>query len=467
MADVMRQEKKSARSYNQSMRFCFLHFFFLIVFLCSLIGWNSQAENSTEKLEKQQAVKNESSCTLQTEIIDAVGPATLDLLQRAIHKAKEENCTSLLVLINTPGGNLQSTRYIVEEILASPLPFLCLVYPNGGHAGSAGAIILQACHVAGAMEATNIGAATPISGSGEDIPKDLRQKLLNDTRSWVEGLTKLRHRSETFGRDIILEAKAVNATEAYKLGALDFVATKKQDFLEFSRGRVVHMSENQKVKVEVGPLRTWNLDLRYKIVSFFSDPQMAYLIFMISLGLIYLELTHPGLVAPGVIGAGGLVLSLIAFHKLDVTWGALALVFLGLVLMVAEAFVAGFGVLGIGGVISFMVGSLILFDPATTGIQLPLSLVLSSSLILGLLMMGLAYLAFNSRQAVRRGTFEEMMGQKGRAVEVDPDNSCLGRMSINGELWRFQCEEKVSLNDSLLVKGHSGLTVTVERTKEI
>ncbi|MCB0386256.1 MAG: ATP-dependent Clp protease proteolytic subunit, partial [Bdellovibrionales bacterium] len=245
---------------------------------------------------------SESPCTLQMEVTGAIGPGTLDLFQRGIAKAQDRKCTSLLVLINTPGGSLQSTRLIVEEILSSPIPVMCLVHPSGGHAGSAGAIILQACHISGAVEATNIGAATPIASTGQEIPDDLRKKLLNDTRSWVEGLTKLRKRSEKFGQDIILEAKAVSAREALKLGAIDFVGRQKQEFLEFAHGRLTQIKDQQsETRVAVGPLEVWEPDLRHRLVSFLTDPQTAYMMFMGSLALLYYEITHPGLLVPGVI----------------------------------------------------------------------------------------------------------------------------------------------------------------------
>ena len=156
----------------------------------------------------------------------------LHRLERGIEKAQSQSCDSLLVLINTPGGSLPSTTKNCRIYPKLTYSILCLVYPSGGHAGSAGAIILQACHVAGAMEATNIGAATPISGSGKEIPKDLRKKLLNDTRSWLEGLTKLRKRSEQFGKDIITEAKAVfsqrgSRIKSYRLCCLEKVGVSR------------------------------------------------------------------------------------------------------------------------------------------------------------------------------------------------------------------------------------------------
>ncbi|MCB0350633.1 MAG: nodulation protein NfeD, partial [Bdellovibrionales bacterium] len=356
-------------------------------------------------------VPSAQSCIVEATIDGAIGPASLDFLERTSNQAKISKCGAILLLINTPGGSLQTTRLMVEHILNSPVPIMCLIYPSGAHAGSAGAIIMQACHVSGAMEATNIGAATPISSSGEKMPDDLRKKLINDTRSWVEGLAKLRGRSAEFAKEIVEDAKALSAAEALKAKAIDVVVKTKEEFLSFADKKEVALSENQKTTIVIGETIVMVQDLRYRIMDVLMNPQVAYLMFMGSLGLLYFELTHPGMIAPGVIGGVGLIISLISLHMLDVTWGAVLLILAGIGFMIAEAFVAGFGVLGIGGVISFFIGSLFLFDPAQTGLVLPLSTILPTTLLVGLLMIGVAYLAFSSRKRRPRGGYDDLIGE--------------------------------------------------------
>lgn len=401
-------------------------------------------------------------CTMEIKVTGTIGLASLDRLERGIESAEKNSCESLLLLINTPGGSLQSTRKIVEGILNSPVPILCLVYPSGGHAGSAGAIILQACHVAGAMEATNIGAATPVSGSGQEMQKDLRQKMLNDTKSWLEGITKLRGRSHQFGQDIITEAKAVSAREALKLKAIDFVAQTKADFLEFSKGRRVKMSQKREVDVVVGPIRVFHEGLRDKVMTLIADPQIAYMMFMASLGLIYFEITHPGMMVPGVIGGVGLLVSLVSLHKLDVAWGGLLLILLGLVFMVAEAFVPSFGVLGLGGASSFVLGSLFLFDPEKTGIQLPLSLILPTALLLSLLTLGIAFMAYRTYHLRKQGGSDELLDREGKVIKTE-EGGREGLLAIHGETWRFTCSEKVRVGETLNVEAYKGLTLVVSK----
>lgn len=397
-------------------------------------------------------------------VIDgAIGPASLDFLERTSRRADQNKCGAILLLINTPGGNLQTTRLIVEHILNSSRPILCLIYPSGAHAGSAGAIIMQACHVAGAMEATNIGAATPVSGSGEAMPEDLRKKVLNDIRSWVEGLAKLRGRSESFAKEIVEDAKALSASEALKAKAIDFVATSKEDFLSFADGKSIKISENLSATLSLGETIVMVQDLRYRVMDILMNPQVAYMIFMASLGLLYFELTHPGAIAPGVIGGVGLLISLISLHMLNVTWGAVLLILAGIGFMIAEAFVAGFGILGIGGVISFFIGSLFLFDTAQTGLAIPLSTILPTTLLVGSMMIGVAYLAFSSRKRRGHGGFDDMIGKPARVSNVQAGDGKFGFIEIEGEIWRATSDLPMNIDDQVKIIKHAGLTLHVEK----
>ena len=398
----------------------------------------------------------DAACTLEVPVVDVIGPATVDLLKRADDYAAREGCASTLLLVNTPGGSLESTRIAVEQILNSKRAYLCLVSPSGGRAGSAGAIILQACHVNGALKGTNLGAATPISSQGE-LPKDLRQKIMNDTRSWLESLTRLRGRSDKFGQDIILEAKAVTAEDALKLKAIDHVGDTKEEFLKFAEGRKVKFSANQEGKVETGTVKVFELDARYKTLSLFTDPQLAYLILMGSLALLYFEITHPGTMVAGVIGGVGLVVALIALHRLDVEWGGLLLIFLGIALLIAEMFLPTFGVLGIGGVASFVLGSLFLFDPVKSyGYQLPWFVIAPVVLAVTLAVVGVSWLLLGTRKVKKKGGYEDLMGLSGKVVTPE-------MIELQGELWKFESTVALGLGDRVKVVGHQGLVLKVEK----
>ena len=371
----------------------------------------------------------------------------------------------MLVLINTPGGSLPATRKIVEAILASKVPVLCLVHPSGGHAGSAGAIIMQACHASGVMPATNIGAATPILATGQEISKDLRKKLINDTTSWMQGLTNLRGRSEKFGQEIITEAKAVSGEEAVKIKAVDFLVPGIAEFLDKCQGKVVKMSEDKTQTVQVGPIVEFNEDLRLKVLSLVADPETAYMMFMGSIGLLYFELTHPGMIVPGVVGGIGLVVSLIALQKLDVAWGGLLLLLLGLAFFIGEVFVPSFGALGVGGIVCFVMGSLFLFD-SKSGYHLPIEIIIATTVLIGGAVFGIAYLAWTTRSLKKQsGGDQDVSGELARVTVIKKEGTS-GCVQFRGEIWRFSSEKPVSTGQTVEVLEMKKLTLKVKPKEE-
>ncbi len=320
---------------------------------------------------------------------------------------------------------------------------------------------MLACHVSGALKTTNIGAATPVSGGGAEIPEDLRKKLIEDTRSWVESLSELRGRSREFAEKIVTEAQALSATEAQRARAIDFVGDTLEDFLEYARGRDVEISDSRRALVDVGPLNEFSQDLRYHVLDQLTDPQVAYMMLMGSLGLLYFELTHPGAIVPGVVGGVGLLVSLVSLHKLDVWWGGLLLMVLGMVLLVAEAFTPSFGFLGVGGLVSFLLGSIFLYNPMSTGYVLPLGFLLPILLIFSVAVAGVAYMAYQTRSVKKTTGASSLVGQQGVVVSVDTLIGKSGQGRILGELWQLQSDQKLQPGDSFRVLRVKGLVLEV------
>ena len=403
------------------------------------------------------------NCTTELVVKNVISSATLDSLEKALKLTKQKGCSSLLLLINTPGGLLLSTRKIVELILDSSVPVLCLVHPAGAHAGSAGAIILQACHVNGAVQATNIGAATPILGTGRKASEDLRKKMINDTVSWLDSLTGLRKRNKKFGRDIITDARSVSGKEANQIDAIDFYGNNKQEFLKFAHGKKVLLTNNTPHFVQTGNLESIHLGIRHHLVSFVTDPEIAYLMFTGSLLLLYFELTHPGMVVPGVIGMLGLILSLTGMHKLNFEWGGLILILIGIIFMVLEAFTAiGFGFLGLGGAASFVIGSFFLFDPNQMGgVSLPYSTIIFTSLFFISISLGIAYLAFTALAKKKSGE-HDWIGSTAKVMRINSDG---GLLEIRGELWRFHSKNQVEKGDTVKIISYGQMVFDVEKIK--
>ena len=409
------------------------------------------------------------ACTIQLSIKTAITPVTLDMIKKTVTLAEKKNCSSILMEIDTPGGSLPATRLIVQEILNSPLPFLCLISPKGAQATSAGAIILQACHVAGALKGTNLGASTPVMmGKELDKESDMRKKAINDTVSFVKSLSHLRNRNEKFAEEIVTQAKSVTAKEALSLKAIDFVGDTASDFLSFSEKRKVEMGGGKKVEVIVGPLKAFPVGLRYSVLNFFADPQILYLLFLGSIMLIYFEFTHPGVLVPGVVGGIGLIISLVGLNAFSVAWGAVALIFAGFILFLAEMLVPSFGILGIGGIISFILGSVYLFDPVEMGgYSLPLPLILAVSIVIGLLMFGACWLAVRTIRMKRNITaMGTVLAQEGEVTEILDDFGKKGWMSIHGENWKFRSEKPLKVGNLVQVIKHKKMDLIVEKISE-
>ena len=298
------------------------------------------------------------------------------------------------------------------------------------------------------------------------MSKDLRKKVINDTTSWLDSLTTLRKRSQKFGREIITKAKALSANEAHKEGALDFVGQTKEEFLQFAEGRETLVKDGHTHIVQVGSLVPLKLGFRHHVISLITEPELVYILFTGSLLLLYFEITHPGLGAPGILGAMGLVLSFIGMHKLDFSYAGLILILLSVALFLAEVFIAGFGIFGVGGVISFVLGSILLFDPAKTGgVDIPLSLIFSVSTFFSLLMGLIAYMAYRTfRMKKTLSISDDFMDPDALPAEVVYINQdeMSGLVFINGENWRFTSKQKVKKGDKVRVLKHHHLILEVQ-----
>ena len=403
------------------------------------------------------------ACTVELKIEGAIGAAALSAFAQAEKSVRQNKCASLLLLINTPGGQLITTRKIIKRILNAEFPVLCLVHPAGGRAGSAGAIILQACHINGAIETSNIGAATPIMAMGQKMSSDLRKKLINDTRSWMDSLTELRKRNRRFGREIVTKAKALSAREAKKIKAIDWTGKTKQDFLQFAKGRTVKVKDGKTQLVQTGAVIPVQLGWRHQIISLITEPELVYLLFTSSLFLIFYEITHPGLAAPGVLGVMGLIVSFIGMHKLAFSWGGLLLIILSIALFLLEAFTAGFGILGTGGVVSFVLGSFLLFDPSKTGgVDISAGTIMSVSVFFALLMGAVAWLAWSAVKIKKTQSLsDDLLNELAELTSVDKPGLS-GTLFINGESWRWQSTTVIKKGDNIKIIGYKGLVLKIE-----
>ncbi|RME34421.1 MAG: nodulation protein NfeD [Gammaproteobacteria bacterium] len=419
-----------------------------------------------------------------------IGPATADLVARTLERAAERNAALLVLQIDTPGGLDLSMRDIVKRILASPVPVVGYVAPSGARAASAGTFILYACHVAAMAPGTSLGAATPVRiGGGPPIlprggappdeegpgkkggregkeeapsppPDALQRKVVNDAVAYIRGLAELRGRNAEWAERAVREGASLPAHEALALGVTDLVARDLSDLLQQLEGRTVTLAgEPRTLHVTGLEVERVEPDWRSRLLAVITNPNVAYLLLIIGIyGLIF-EFSSPGAILPGVAGGICLLLALFAFQLLPVSYAGLALVLLGAGLMVAEAFVPSFGVLGIGGLIAFVIGSILLIDVDQPGYGIEPWLIGAVALFSGLffiLVIGMAVRA--QRKPVVSGR-EELLGARGVALE---DFGGRGRVRVHGETWHALTEHPLRRGQEVRVTGISGLTLRVE-----
>jgi len=420
-----------------------------------------------------------------------IGPATSDYIKRGLEKSRERGAAVVVLKMDTPGGLDTSMREIIQEILGSPVPIVSYVSPKGARAASAGTYILYASHVAAMAPATNLGAATPVQIGMPGLPKPgspnrgtgnessdsggkdgapdapekphptLEDKVVNDAVAYIRGLAQLRGRNAEWAAKAVTEAASLSAEGALEAKVIDLIADDLDQLLRKLdtrnvdiKGGVVSLAGIDKaLVVAVEP------DWRTELLSILSNPNIAFIFFLVGIyGLIF-EVTHPGAVVPGVIGGISLLLAMFGLHLLPINFAGLGLIFLGVAFMVAEAFIPSFGALGIGGVIAFVIGSVILMDTDVPGFQVSKPMIGSVAGISAALFTLVIMVAVKSRHRPVVSGQEELIGSIG---EVTKWSKLKGWIRIHGENWHASAATPLKRGTHVRVTGIDGLDLIVE-----
>lgn len=422
------------------------------------------------------------------EIHGPIGPATSHYVVHGLEVARERGSPLVVIELDTPGGLDTSMRDIIQAILASPVPVVSYVSPSGARAASAGTYILYASHVAAMAPATNLGAATPVSIGGEGdtpgpplLPGGLKpkgddktpgaatpeapggameHKVVNDAVAYIRSLAELRGRNVEWSEQAVRGAASLSATQALKEHVIDVIAQDLPDLLARIDGREVHVGTRTE-KLATRELRAEYLkpDTRTKLLAVITNPTVAYGLMIIGIWGLLLEGYNPGAVLPGVAGSICLLIALFAFQILSVNYAGLALVALGVGLIIAEFFLPTYGSLGIGGLIAFVVGSLILFDSDVPGMGVGRGLIAAIATVGGLTIAGMVYLAARS---VRRPVTTGTQGMIGASAEVVGDFPGRGRVRYGGELWQAVSDAPLRAGELARIVRVEGLTLWVE-----
>src|SRR5688500_17231708 len=385
----------------------------------------------------------------------AIGPASADFVRRGLARAAKENAQLVVLRIDTPGGLDTSMRELIKHMLASPVPVAAFVAPSGARAASAGTFILYASNIAAMAPGTNVGAASPVAigavapqkDEKKDKPEDtMMRKVTNDAVAYIRGLAELRKRNADWAEKAVREGASLPAREALKLKVIDHVAPDLPGLLK-ALG---------KADAEV---KTVEIDWRTRVLAVITNPTVAYIMILVGIYALIFEFMNPGVILPGVIGTIALLLALYALHLLPVNYAGLALIVLGIAFMAAEAFLPAFGALGVGGLIAFVLGSIMLIDDDTElpAFEIPYALIAGFAVAsAGFLVLVLGMFARQRKTAVVSGR-EHMLGASAEALE---DFEGEGWAHVRGERWKVRTAgARVRRGQRLRVTGVRGLVL--------
>jgi membrane-bound serine protease (ClpP class) len=413
----------------------------------------------------------------------AISPASADYLLRGLANAVADKAQLVVIEMDTPGGLDTSMRDIIKAILASPVPVATYVSPQGARAASAGTYILYASHVAAMAPATNLGAATPVeltpggdkpaptgksdaakpadSRPSDDLPGDPKmRKAVHDAAAYIRSLAELRGRNAKWAERAVREAVSLSAAEALKLGVIDMMASDLDDLLRQLNGRSIRM-DGGTVTLDTADATVEHVlpDWRTRLLTIIGDPSIAYILMLLGIyGLIY-EFSNPGMMLPGVVGGICLLLGLFALQLMPISYAGLGLMILGIVLMIAEAFVPSFGALGLGGLTAFIIGSVMLIDTDLPGYGIPWMLIVPVALASGLFSFFVVGMALKARARPVVTGSEELIGASGEILE---DMEHEGWARIHSEQWRVRSSVPLKRGSPVRVRARHDLTLDVE-----
>jgi membrane-bound serine protease (ClpP class) len=402
-----------------------------------------------------------SADVLKIVINDTIHPITDEFIGRAIAEAVRNHDDALLIELRTPGGLLDSTRSIIEKILASPVPVIIYVAPSGGRAASAGFFILESADVAAMAPGTNTGAAHPVIFGGKEMDPIMKDKMENDAAAFMRSFVSKRGRNVEVAESAVRQSKSFTEQEALSQKLIDYVASDDQDLFKQMEGRTVTRFNGSTVVLHLAgkPVRTYDMSLKQRILAALMDPNMAFIILVIGVLALYVEFNHPGAVLPGVVGMICILLAIFALNILPTRYASLALIVAAFALFALEAKFQSHGVLGAGGMVAMVIGGLLLVDGPIPEMRVHLLTSLAVSVPFGVISVFLMSLALKAYQQKIVTGEEGLVGEIGVArTPLHPE----GKVFVHGELWDAVSSASVAAGDRVQVRSIEGLVLTVE-----
>jgi len=396
----------------------------------------------------------------------SINPAVADYVADSIADANDKNAAALVIQLDTPGGLLASCQRIVKSLLGAPVPVIVYVAPSGASAASAGTFVTEAANIAAMAPGTTIGAAHPVEEGGEEIHGVMGQKIENFTVSFARSIARQRGRNEDWVEEAVRHSVAIGEREALQKRVIDIVAPDLRSLLIQASGRKVEAA-GRTVTLDVADaiLRRKRMTLGQQLLNTLSDPNLAYLLMMAGVVGLYFEFAHPGVYLPGVAGAICLLLALTSFEVLPVNLSGLLLIFLGIAMLITEAFVTSYGIMGLGGVAAFVIGSLFLIDTSKTDLGVSHSIIFGAAAAVTAIILGLGFIVARERRRRATTGAEAMVGEIGEVREAIAPGAP-GKVFVHGELWRAASDEALDTGVQARVIAVRGLQVQVKKVAQ-
>jgi membrane-bound serine protease (ClpP class) len=400
---------------------------------------------------------------LKIVVNDSIHPITDEYIGRAIAEAEHNKDQALLIEINTPGGLLESTRDIIEKILASPVPVIIYVTPSGSRAASAGFFILESADVAAMAPGTNTGAAHPVTLGGGKMDDTMKEKIENDSAALLRSVVAKRGRNVEIAETAVRQSKSFTDQEALSQKLIDYVAPSEDDLFKQLQGKQVKRFNGEAITLNlVGePVRPFGMTLKQHILAYLMDPNVAFILLAVGALALYAEFNHPGAVVPGTVGIVFILIAIFALNLLPTRFAAVVLIFASFILFALEAKFAAHGVLAIGGIVTLTLGGLLLVDAPIPEMRVHLLTALAVSIPLGIITVFLMSIALKARAN------KVVTGVQGLIGEIGLTQSALspqGKVFVHGELWDAIASANVPAGQRVIVRQVKGLQLSVDPT---
>jgi len=400
------------------------------------------------------------------ELDGVISPASSSYLLRAIKLAEDNNASCLIIKLDTPGGLDVSMRVITKRILNAEVPVVIYVAPKGARAASAGVFILYASHIAAMAPGTNIGAAHPVSMGGEKIDSVMIEKVTNDAVAYLKAIAKERGRNEKWAEKAVRESASIDAETALKIGVCEIFAEDVNDLISKLDGRTVEVKgEKHTLKTESRPVKDIAMNFKERLLLLLTNPNIAYILLLLGIYGLFFELQNPGTIFPGVVGGICIILGFYALHLLPVNYAGVALIALSAILFILEIYITSGGLLTIGGIISLVLGSLILFESDVPFLRLSWEVIVIVVIIIAAFFIFILSMGIHAQFKKRATGKEGIIGMIGVArTDIKPSG---GTIFVHGEYWNAISDKSIKKDVEVKIIDVKEMILKVEPVESV